>query len=151
MNAKRFWARVKRGPGCWEWQGSTQRGYGAFWNGKKVARAHRVSWELINGPIAHGLGVLHKCDNPSCVRPAHLFLGDQIENMKDASLKGRLTIYRGNDNCNAKLTPQRLENLKQRRREGLSYRRLAQLFNISHTTARYACEGLSYKARGRRA
>lgn len=89
---KRFWAKVdKRGPDeCWPWKGgTTHKGYGMFNMGGKVRTASRVSWELANGPIPDGQGVLHKCDNAPCVNPKHLFLGDQTANMQDMRKKGR--------------------------------------------------------------
>lgn len=89
---ERFWEKVRKSPepdGCWEWTASKFRnGYGSFVVlGER--RAHRVSWEIHNGPIPDGLWVLHKCDNPSCVRPDHLFLGDRRTNMLDCVSKGR--------------------------------------------------------------
>lgn len=94
----RFYNKVLVGDGCWEWQGG--RGgslrYGAFGMGsrtdgtKRSHLAHRVSWELWNGPIPAGQAVLHECDNPICVRPDHLFLGTQQDNLADARSKGRL-------------------------------------------------------------
>jgi hypothetical protein len=95
--AERFWEKVDRqAEGCWNWKAAKQHnGYGYLHAGggktRKPARAHRVSWELHNGPIPEGLWVLHKCDNPSCVRPDHLFLGDRVDNMNDAAAKGRVT------------------------------------------------------------
>lgn len=88
---KRFWSRIKKGPGCWEWQGSrTAAGYGQL-QVRKIHQqplyAHRVAWELEHGPIPRGLHVLHKCDNPPCVR--HLFLGTAIDNAMDRVRKGR--------------------------------------------------------------
>lgn len=93
--ADRFWAKVEKsdGPLCWLWLGTKNaQGYGAVSlpGGKRMGRAHRVSWELTNGKIPEGLDVLHRCDNPSCVRPDHLFLGDDKANMLDAKAKGRL-------------------------------------------------------------
>ncbi len=76
---------------CWPWQATrSARGYGRVCVGLgRMDWAHRVSWEQANGPIPAGGHVLHRCDNPSCVNPAHLFLGDQATNMADMTLKGR--------------------------------------------------------------
>ena len=81
--------------GCWNWSGYIgTHGYGAMSRGRL---AHRVSWETHKGAIPPGLHVLHECDNRKCVNPAHLFLGGQSANMKDASAKGRLSpVSRGN-------------------------------------------------------
>jgi len=94
--ADRFWTKVdKTHPsGCWVWTGSLVRGYGqiaGMVNGKRrPVPAHRVAWELTNGPIPDGLHACHKCDNPPCCNPAHLFLGTPQENLDDARQKGRL-------------------------------------------------------------
>jgi len=77
---------------CWEWLGAkTDRGgYGKFWTGvgNKLVRAHRMSWELFFGPIPEGMDVLHKCNNPSCVNPYHLYLGDDSDNAADRMCAG---------------------------------------------------------------
>lgn len=94
--AERFWPKVDvRGhEECWEWTASRkERGYGVFsrpGHNNGALKAHRVSWELANGPIPDGLCVLHRCDNPPCVNPAHLFLGTIADNNRDMSLKGRV-------------------------------------------------------------
>lgn len=93
--SERFWAKVDRGDGCWEWQGARRKpwNYGVVqtgrWGASCVQRAHRVAWALTYGPIPDGLWVLHRCDNPPCVRPDHLFLGDAFVNMQDCVQKGR--------------------------------------------------------------
>lgn len=89
----RFWSKVDKTSDCWVWIGAKHpTGYGAFGIGQVVHYAHRLSWELVNGPIPDGLFVCHNCpngDNPSCVNPAHLFLGTQVDNMQDMLGKGR--------------------------------------------------------------
>ncbi len=75
---------------CWEWTAATDKdGYGYFRLDKKHDRGHRVMWKWKVGPIPQGLSVLHSCDNPPCVNPAHLFLGTQHDNMADRDKKGR--------------------------------------------------------------
>lgn len=91
---ERFWSKVERTDTCWIWTASaTEYGYGRIsWevDGKKrLFRAHQVSWMLHYGTIPFSLSVLHKCDNPPCVRPDHLFLGTQLDNMRDMVFKGR--------------------------------------------------------------
>jgi hypothetical protein len=89
--------------GCWLWMGGENRqGYGQIGNGNgKDVRAHRVSWEIHYGPIPDGLDVLHKCDNPPCVNPQHLFLGTPQDNMDDCCKKKRQAY--GSRNFKAKL------------------------------------------------
>jgi len=88
----RFWSKVaKAGAGdCWPWSASTVRGgYGKFSIESRYVQAHRLSWVLAHGQISGALLVLHRCDNPPCVNPSHLFLGTHLDNVIDMYAKGR--------------------------------------------------------------
>ena len=100
----RFWAKVDKSSDCWKWLAGGNSGYGSFWLNNKQQRAHRVSWTIHNGPIPDGLCVLHYCDNPPCVNPAHLFLGSTIENNIDRDNKGRTARQKGELHGGVKLT-----------------------------------------------
>lgn len=91
LNSMRFWSKVNQTKMCWIWTGAKYKnGYGAFRFFGKNTTAHRVAYILTRGQIPTGMFVCHKCDTPACVRPSHLFLGTQKDNMRDASLKGRM-------------------------------------------------------------
>jgi hypothetical protein len=90
---RRFWSKVRKKRGadaCWLWVVQPRRdGYSQMWLGSRYVLAHRLSWALARGRFDQRLSVLHRCDNPRCVRPSHLFLGTQGDNMRDAARKGR--------------------------------------------------------------
>lgn len=95
LTDEQFWSRVSRNPdGCWEWRRARiSSGYGNFGGSTDGRRwmklAHRHAWEITNGPIPLGMVVLHRCDNPPCVRPDHLSLGTMRDNTADMIQKGR--------------------------------------------------------------
>jgi len=98
----RFWDKVEPmfdDRGCWEWRGrGNQSGYGQLFVGydgiaSRPVLAHRASWRINVGPIPNGLCVLHRCDNPPCVNPGHLFLGTRLVNNRDMIAKGRFVNH----------------------------------------------------------
>lgn len=86
----RFWAKVNKGPGCWLWTGADKpQGYGCVHVDGSTRTAHRIAYELAVGPIPEGAVVMHLCDVPKCVNPAHLRVATQGENVRDMVEKGR--------------------------------------------------------------
>lgn len=134
--AERFWPKVDEcGLGeCWEWTARRHKqGYGLLseWDGSRRSRllAHRVSWEIANGPIPAGLHVLHHCDNPPCVNPAHLFLGTQVDNNLDKHRKGRTPC--GEDTAMAKLSADAVREIRRRGHAGEMQTALSREFAVS--------------------
>lgn len=130
---QRFWARVRKSNGCWEWTGHRHyKGYGVFKApSSKLLKAHRFSWELERGPIPDGLCVLHCCDNPPCVRPDHLWLGTNAENMADMVAKGRSQRRCGSSVAGSKLTVLRVQSIRAAAAAGgLTYKEIGQKFGV---------------------
>lgn len=150
---KVFDNRVNRGsPGpdrpnqCWLWTGRrTARGYGVLTvRGRKV-KAHRLAYRLHHGAIPNGLNVLHKCDNPICVNPTHLFLGTHADNVLDMMQKGR--ISRGEDRPAAKLTEEIVRYARRVYRAGhpeFGARPLARRFGVSQPCMQNAISGRTW-------
>lgn len=91
----RFWVKVHQTDYCWEWQGYTNnQGYGVFRMPGRTVTASRMAYQIINGDIPDNMQICHKCDNPKCVNPTHLFLGTHKENMDDMTQKGRRSLGR---------------------------------------------------------
>lgn len=113
---QRFWSRVRKGPGCWNWQGSVVNGYGRFFLGSRLLgnrremKTHRYSYELAKGKIPPEMLVRHSCDNPRCVNPDHLLLGTQQDNMTDKVQRGRQS--RGERHGNAILSDEAVKEIR---------------------------------------
>ncbi len=120
---ERFWSKVNKTSDCWEWTASLRGGtglcYGQFWLDGKHHSAHRLSWEWANGVIPSGLHVLHRCNNPKCVKPEHLYLGTQIDNERDKFIAG---------DPSRKLTAQDAKNII---KDGRPQREIAEDYGIS--------------------
>ena len=131
---KRFWDKVDKSGDCWEWiAGKNDNGYGRFHLNKKARSAHRVAWELTNGPIPddgsyHGTCVCHRCDNPGCVNPDHLFLGNHADNLSDMAKKGRQANLKGQQNGRSVLTE---EDVRRIRQLDVPQRKIARCFGVS--------------------
>lgn len=109
---RRFWAKVHKTDDCWIWQGAIgNSGYGQVKIDGKVQLAHRVTWTFKYGDPGE-LCVLHKCDNPPCVRPDHLFIGTKQDNSDDMVNKGRSYNRHGSKNPNNKLTPEQITEIR---------------------------------------
>lgn len=144
----RFWSKVDRSSGresCWPWTAcTTRRGYGRYSYKEKMLSSHRVSYELTYGSIPDGLCVCHRCDNPSCVNPSHLFLGTHTDNMRDKIKKGRSKSVapKGEKNGQAKLTESQVLTI---RTDTRTQRVIAKDFGICQSSVMYIKSGLGWK------
>jgi hypothetical protein len=167
--ASRFWAKVdKHGPvpqhvpglgECWAWTAAIRGdGYGVISVDGVVMAAHRVSWALTHGPIPTGLWVLHKCDNRTCVRPAHLFLGTRRDNTDDAIAKGRVAtgartihgthperVRRGEKHHWARITADDVVQIRRRIGSGETQAAIAREYGLHQTGVRKIALRLTWK------
>lgn len=151
----RLFSRTVRDGGCLIWQGAkNSKGYGYFSLSGRPVKAHRASYSINVGRIPDGMMVCHRCDNPSCVEPAHLFLGDAVANMRDAASKGRLKAItskqnhfraghspRGQDGSGAKLTEAQAIEIIGKRRSGVTTKILAAEYGVDRTTIQRLVRG----------
>lgn len=132
---------------CWEWQGSlNQDGYGRMRINKKKVMCHRVSYELFVGPIPSGKIICHRCDNPRCVNPTHLFVGTDMDNARDSIQKGRKRV--GEKEPKAKLTDEAVRFIRKNGKPKhpiYSWVGLAKKFGVSASTVRAAATGRQWK------
>lgn len=144
--SERFWPKVNINPdGCWLWTGARSgnrygliRGEGGRHSKNEVA--HRASWTLVYGPIPEGLWVLHRCDNPPCVRPEHLFLGDPTDNNRDTVAKGRMPktmnrfpVRRGSANQASKVTESDVRVIRELNAMGTTQDELAARYGMTQS------------------
>lgn len=128
----RYLKRI-RGTDCWEWQGKkTDLGYGILTVDKKDLRVHRLMWQFYNGPLSKEDFVCHRCDNPSCANPSHLFIGNQLDNMRDAAAKGR--VRKGVEHHGAKFTEDDIREILRLKKEGATVLQIAESFSFPYQT-----------------
>lgn len=128
-----FWSHVDKSGDCWIWTASVgSHGYGNAFDGK-VRTAHRMSWEIANGPIPRGGWVLHRCDVKRCVNPAHLYVGTHEQNMRDAAERRRMRRV---------LTEDAVEWI---RTKPLPLRRMARILGVSQRAVQHVVRGLTRK------
>lgn len=129
----KFWDSVDKSGDCWLWTALLQpAGYGQIHVDGKRLLAHRFSWVLANGEIPAGMFVLHKCDNPPCVNPDHLFLGTQTENMAD--MKSKLRGTNGERSTHSVLCAGDVGRIRDMLRCGALQREVANWFGVDRTT-----------------
>lgn len=154
---ERFWASVQKTDTCWLWiKTKDYRGYGDV--GRYISEkghhdfgtrlAHRISYQLANGPIPDGMCVCHSCDVPACVNPAHLFLGTQRENMADMRNKGRgcnPPHLIGERHHQAKVTEEIVLMLRREHSEGATIRQLHRKYNLTEAIIGQAVRRRTWK------
>lgn len=146
----RFFSKVEKTSHCWYWVGGKDSGgYGLIRiDRSKIDRVHRLSWEYHNNAcIRSGVCVLHKCDNPACVNPEHLFLGTLADNNHDRHSKGRTRwrALKGENHGSAKLTLDNVTKIRQLARDGHSHEEIAEIFQISDKHCYHIIRGYYWK------
>lgn len=132
----RFWDKIDKTNDCWNWTAATTtQGYGRFKLNGKLVSAHVLSYMIHNDDYDSTKDVCHKCDNPSCVNPDHLFLGSRSDNMLDCLRKGRLNskppCVKGERNGQSKLTVDDVIAIKALLKTSVTQKSIAQMFNVS--------------------
>jgi hypothetical protein len=141
-DVNRFWAKVQKSEGCWEWVGHRDKdGYGSIRAQGTRIRAHRMAWQLSNEDIPEGLMVLHKCDNPPCCNPAHLYVGGNSDNMKDKFERNRQSNA-GIKNAMSKLTDQDILAIRSDPRQ---HQVIASEYHITPSTVSHILAGAGWR------
>ena len=134
---------------CWEWKGKIDAyGYGYTYSNSKILKAHRVSYEIHYAEPLNDLHCLHKCDNPKCVNPLHLFSGTNLDNIKDKVAKGRCYTgnQKGENNGASKLSDDIVKNIRKMYNSG-SYTtiKLGEMYGVHRSTISYIVNNKTFK------
>lgn len=151
---ERLMKNIKLNPysDCWEWQGSKRCGYGRTIIGsrkdgsRKSISAHRLSYQIYVGEIPEGYEICHKCDNPSCINPDHLFAGTRQDNIDDRERKHRNVVKIGEEQPRSKLTKKAVKDARHDHIvNGVSFMALARKYGVSKKTIQNAINGVTWK------
>jgi hypothetical protein len=142
---ERFWSKVDRSGDCWIWTASLNAaGYGRIGEGReRVWLSHRLAYRLAYGVDPADQYVCHRCDNPPCCNPRHLFLGTHADNMADAAQKGR--GIRGEIHPLTSLAEADVIAMRHMRARGASYREVGEAFGVTGSSARSICTGINWR------
>jgi HNH endonuclease len=159
MDPVKFWLKInKHGPivrkglgRCWIWKGGTDgKGYGRFRTkkdgGKNRTTAHRYAYELKHGKQGSEVKILHKCDNPPCVRDSHLYAGTIADNNRDRVERGR--SFRGEDSPNAKVTESQVKWIRDKLLQGSWVSEIAGGLGVSYQLVYNIANGATWKHLG---
>jgi LysM repeat protein len=159
---ERLWSKITKAQdanSCWPWTGPVgTRGYGLLTVASKTKQAHRLVWEEQHGAISDGMVICHKCDNPNCCNPNHLFIGTQKDNLADCRAKGRfpagprhgLALHperraRGSKVSTAKLTERDIPEIYHAKVAGDSIYAIAERYGVSASTIHLVCKGKTWR------
>ncbi len=148
---RRFWSKVEKTDGCWNWTGATlprkTGGHGQIGFQRRVIGVHRISAMLhhlltpdnVEFTLDSHFHILHTCNNPRCVNPAHLYAGTHKQNMEDLARAGNRRLPRGDQHHGTKVTNQQVQEIRKLRQSGITRRIVAEQFGISITHVTRIC------------
>lgn len=141
---ERFLSRVdmKSDSDCWLWTGRTNPdGYGQFDCQNTAIASHRYMWSILNGEIPSDMVICHKCDNPPCCNPQHLFMGTVQDNVRDRDTKGRQANHSGTKNGRAVLSEAEVLRVRALRDSGVTYKGIAREMGVSEGCINHILNG----------